>query len=184
MAFKQQNADAATKKQEQRSREQMSDLYLQLLEKYPIVLLEDPFAQDDWYGWINFNRHGLVELVGDDLLATNQKRIALAHGQKACNGLLLKINQIGTISEAIAAAKKAFGYNWSVFVSHRSGESTDDLIADLVVGLRAGHLKSGAPCRGERVVKYNRLMDIEDELAARGIKSVFAGERFWEGARM
>ncbi|RFU28548.1 hypothetical protein B7463_g7794, partial [Scytalidium lignicola] len=125
-----------------------------------------------------FNADCPIELVGDDLLATNINRLKIAEEKKALNSMLLKINQIGTISEAIDAANFAYGLGWSVFVSHRSGESTDDFIADLTVALGTGHLKSGAPCRGERVVKYNRLMDIEDELIGAGEKTVYAGEGF------
>jgi len=160
-------------------RSAMADLYRKLIEKYPqIVLLEDPFAQDDWESWTNFNVDCKIELVGDDLLATNIRRIETADEKKACNALLLKINQIGTITEALAAARKAYSLGWSVFVSHRSGETTDDFIADLTVGLRTGHLKSGAPCRGERVAKYNRLMDIEDDIKARGLPCIYAGSSF------
>lgn len=160
------------------SQQSLMELYTKLLEKYPIVLLEDPFAQDDWEAWTEFNKNCPIELVGDDLLATNIERVNEADQKKACNSLLLKINQIGTISEAIDAAKRAYTLGWAVFVSHRSGETTDDFIADLTVGLGTGHLKSGSPCRGERVAKYNRLMDIEDELKAEGSKVSYAGVSF------
>jgi len=160
------------------SRAELSHLYQELIGKYPIVLLEDPFAQDDWEAWSQFNQTCNIELVGDDLLATNLERIKIAHEKKACNALLLKINQIGTITEALTAAKTAFSLGWSVFVSHRSGETTDDFIADLTVGLGTGHLKSGSPCRGERVMKYNRLMDIEMELVAQEQKHWYAGVDF------
>lgn len=102
------------------SKAELVDLYQNLLSKYPIVLLEDPFGQDDWAPWSDLNSKCSIPLVGDDLLATNKKRIAEAHAKSACNALLLKINQIGTITEAIAAAKQAYSYGWSVFVSHRS----------------------------------------------------------------
>jgi len=157
---------------------QLSDLYRQLIERYPIVLLEDPFAEDDWASWTEFNKTCEIELVGDDLLATNTERIKIAEEKKACNSLLLKINQIGTITEAIEAAKMAFSLGWSVFVSHRSGETTDDFIADLTVALATGHLKSGSPCRGERVAKYNRLMDIEQQLNEQGQRYLYAGTNF------
>jgi len=161
------------------SRDEMAQLYHDLMKKYPIVLLEDPFAQDDWESWTAFNADCPIELVGDDLLATNIKRINQANEVKACNALLLKINQIGTISESIAAAKRAYELGWNVFVSHRSGETTDDFISDLTVGLGTGHLKSGSPCRGERVAKYNRLMDIEDEIKERGAKTaIYVGKAF------
>lgn len=103
MAFKNKHADKADDESEMQSRAEMSKLYHELTEKYPIVLLEDPFAQDDWQAWTEFSKHCPIELVGDDLLATNKKRISIAHSKKACNSLLLKINQIGTITEAIAA---------------------------------------------------------------------------------
>lgn len=157
---------------------QLAEIYSHLLKDYPLVLLEDPFAQDDWERWTMFNENCSVELVGDDLLATNINRINVAHERKACNALLLKINQIGTISEAIDAALRAYELGWAVFVSHRSGETTDDFIADLTVSLGTGHLKSGSPCRGERVAKYNRLMDIEDDLERRNVEHHFAGENF------
>lgn len=161
---------------EPKSYQEMAKLYHSLLEAYPIILLEDPFGQDDWPAWTEFAKDCKVELVGDDLLATNIKRIKMGEEKKACNSLLLKINQIGTITESLAAAAEAYAAGWSVFVSHRSGETTDDFIADLVVSLKTGHLKSGAPCRGERVAKYNRLMDIEDDIKARGLKLRYAGE--------
>lgn len=156
----------------------MAKLYHEILEQYPVVLLEDPFGQDDWPAWTSFNVECSIELVGDDLLATNKKRIEKAHLKRACNALLLKINQIGTITEAINAAQQAYSYGWSVFVSHRSGETTDDFVADLTVGLGTGHLKSGSPCRGERVAKYNRLLDIEEELVRAGHKALYAGQSF------
>lgn len=160
------------------TRKEMVALYHGMLKHYPIVLLEDPFAQDDWDSWTVFNQDCPIELVGDDLLATNITRINEANAKKACNALLLKINQIGSISESIAAASRAYELGWAVFVSHRSGETTDDFIADLTVALGTGHLKSGSPCRGERVAKYNRLMDIEDDLKQRKIDGRFAGEGF------
>ncbi|KAM0554972.1 hypothetical protein ACHAPJ_006710 [Fusarium lateritium] len=150
------------KEPRRRSPEDLSKLYDDLLSKYPIVLLEDPFAENDWPSWTKYNKHCQIELVGDDLLTTNVERVKLAKEHEACNSMLLKINQIGTISEAIEA----------------SGETTDDFIADLTVGLRAGHLKSGAPARGERVAKYNRLMDIEDELKGQGKPCSYAGVIF------
>jgi len=184
MGFKAQGKSSSSEKDEMKSKSEMIKLYHGLMDKYPIVLLEDPFAQDDWEAWTQFNSDCPIPLVGDDLLATNKKRIEMAKGKNACNALLLKINQIGTITEAIEAAKQAYSYGWSVFVSHRSGETTDDFIADITVGLRAGHLKSGSPCRGERVAKYNRLMDIEDELSHGGQAYQFAGSDFRHAAVM
>jgi enolase len=180
LAFKQSKSGSALMKGEWLDTEGMMKLYNELLDRYPIALLEDPFAEDDWQAWTRFNATCPVELVGDDLLATNKQRIITAHEKKACNVLLLKINQIGTVTEAIDAAKLAYSYSWSVFVSHRSGETIDDFIADLTVGLSTGHLKSGSPCRGERVAKYNRLMDIEQELEVKGARWIFAGKGFRE----
>ncbi|KAI5291167.1 hypothetical protein KEM52_000238 [Ascosphaera acerosa] len=159
---------------------QLANLYLQLLQKYPIILLEDPFAQDDWASWKAFNKQvgSRIELVGDDLLATNISRMKVAKKHEAVNSLLLKINQIGTISESMRAAQMALTSHWRVFLSHRSGETTDDFIADLAVGLGIGHMKCGAPCRGERVAKYNRVMDIEDECKRAGRHVVYAGRQF------
>ena len=112
-----------------------------------------------------------VQIVGDDLLVTNVKRIKKAISVKACNTLLLKVNQIGTITESLAAARLSMDNKWNVMVSHRSGETEDSFIADLAVGLGCGEIKSGAPCRGERLAKYNQLLRIEEEL---GDKSIFA----------
>lgn len=116
-----------------------------------------------------------VQIVGDDLTVTNPKRIEMAVTKKACNALLLKVNQIGTVSESIEAAKLAIKSGWGVMVSHRSGETEDTFIADLVVALKAGQIKTGAPCRSERTAKYNQLLRIEEEL---GEKCMFAGEDF------
>ncbi|KAI5303810.1 hypothetical protein KEM56_007166 [Ascosphaera pollenicola] len=159
---------------------QLAALYHDLISKYPIILLEDPFAQDDWNSWSTFKKQvgDKIELVGDDLLATNINRMKAAKKRDAVNSLLLKINQIGTITEAVEAAHRALLYGWRVFLSHRSGESTDDFIADLAVALGIGHFKCGAPCRGERVVKYNRVMDIEEESRRAGRHVVYAGKEF------
>ncbi|KAL2000298.1 hypothetical protein VTN02DRAFT_3304 [Thermoascus thermophilus] len=168
-------AEGGKQQQQKLSTDELCGLYDSLLRDYPIVLLEDPFAQDDWNSWRHLNKTCSIELVGDDLLATNLDRLSMAREHGACNSLLLKVNQIGTISQAIAAAQMAYSYGWRVFVSHRSGETTDDFIADLAVGVCSGHLKSGSPCRGERVAKYNRLMDIEDELKAAGADYRYGG---------
>ncbi|KAI0428743.1 Enolase, C-terminal TIM barrel domain-containing protein [Xylaria sp. FL1042] len=157
---------------------QLASLYDDLISRYPVVLLEDPFAEEDWSSWTKFNQTCQIELVGDDLLTTNVERIKLAKSKEACNSMLLKVNQIGTVSEAIESNNLCTHLGWNVFVSHRSGETTDDFIADLTVGLRTGHLKSGAPARGERVAKYNRLMDIEDELVAKNASCLYAGSHF------
>ena len=144
---------------------ELGDIYSELTQSYPIVSIEDPFAQDDWGSWVEFTQENKkLQVVGDDLLVTNVSRINDAIKKKACNALLLKINQIGSISESIDAAKLSFENDWNVMVSHRSGETEDCFIADLVVGLGAGQIKSGAPCRSERTAKYNQLLRIEEEL--------------------
>lgn len=154
---------------------QLGDLYEELIKKYPIVSLEDPFAEDDWETWSSEFPKLPIQIVADDLTVTNPLRIKTAIEKKAADGLLLKINQIGTISESIQAAKDAFAAGWGVMVSHRSGETEDTFIADLTVGLRTGELKSGAPARSERMAKYNQLLRIEEEL---GDKAIFAGSKF------
>ena len=120
----------------------------------------DPFDQDDWEGYVNFTaRIGeSTQVVGDDLLVTNPTRIQTALDKKACNALLLKVNQIGTLTESIKAAQMSLSSKWGVMVSHRSGETEDSFIADLVVGLKTGQIKTGAPCRSERLAKYNQLL--------------------------
>jgi len=147
-------------------------------EKYPLVSIEDPFDQDEWDGYRQFTAEvgSNIQVVGDDLLVTNPKRIAKAlDGEPAVNALLLKVNQIGSVSEAVEACKMAQEKGWGVMVSHRSGETEDVFIADLSVGLRAGQIKTGAPCRSERNSKYNQLLRIEEEL---GDKAVYAGPNF------
>lgn len=154
---------------------ELGDLYADLLAKYPIVSLEDPFAEDDWETWSgNFSKLP-IQIVADDLTVTNPLRIKTAIEKKAASGLLLKVNQIGTLSESIQAAHDAFAAGWGVMVSHRSGETEDTFIADLTVGLRTGELKSGAPARSERMAKYNQLLRIEEEL---GDKAIYAGKYF------
>merc|ERR1711862_21996 len=145
------------------------------------VSIEDPFDQDDWDAYTSFTAAvgDRVQIVGDDLLVTNPKRIAKAmEDSPACNALLLKVNQIGSVSEAIEAAKMCQERGWGVMVSHRSGETEDVFIADLSVGLRAGQIKTGAPCRSERTAKYNQLLRIEEEL---GDRAIYAGMNFRSG---
>lgn len=153
---------------------QLGDLYRSFIEKYPIVSIEDPFDQDDWEGYTAFTTSvgENTQVVGDDLLVTNPSRIKTAFEKKACNALLLKVNQIGSLTESIDACTMSQGENWGVMVSHRSGETEDSFIADLVVGLGTGQIKTGAPCRSERLSKYNQLLRIEEQL---GDKAVFAG---------
>jgi len=159
--------------------DQMIDYYKAWVEKYPLVSIEDPFDQDDWEAYTAFMKEcgDKVQIVGDDLLVTNPKRVAKAMegDMPACNALLLKVNQIGSVSEAIEACKMCQERGWGVMVSHRSGETEDVFIADLAVGLRAGQIKTGAPCRSERNAKYNQLLRIEESL---GRRAYFAGEKF------
>lgn len=138
--------------------------YQELVVKHNIVSFEDPFDQDDFSSYKKFTPTVKCQIVGDDLLVTNVERMKLAHKKKSCNALLLKVNQIGSVTESIAAANLAKKYGWSVMVSHRSGETEDTFIADLVVGLGVGQIKTGAPCRSERLAKYNQLLRIEEEL--------------------
>lgn len=142
--------------------------YEQWVKEYPIWSIEDPFDQDDWATYTKFTAQigGRIQIVGDDLLVTNPKRIEEGIKRKAMNGLLLKLNQIGTVSEAIEACKLSRAAGHGVMVSHRSGETEDAFIADLVVGLGCGQIKTGAPCRSERLAKYNQLLRIEEELGA------------------
>jgi len=148
------------------NREELTNFYSSLFNKYPFVSIEDPFSEEDWQGFKEFTEKFGKEItvIGDDLLVTNLERIKKAVAEKSCNGLLLKLNQIGTVSETIEAAKYAMQNGWKVMVSHRSGETCDDFIADFAVGIGADFIKIGAPCRGERVAKYNRLLRIEEEL--------------------
>merc|ERR1711881_764335 len=134
---------------------ELGDLYRSFIDKYPIVSIEDPFDQDDWEGYSAFTESvgSSTQVVGDDLLVTNPKRIQTAIEKKACNALLLKVNQIGTLTESIKAANMSHEQGWGVMVSHRSGETEDTFIADLVVGLGTGQIKTGAPCRSERLAK-------------------------------
>lgn len=142
--------------------------YKKMIEKYPIVTIEDPFDQDDWANWSKFcNDVGeKVQVVGDDLTVTNITKIKEAVDSNAANCLLLKVNQIGTISESIDAVKLSKHNGWGVMTSHRSGETEDSYIADLAVGLCTGQIKTGAPCRGERTAKYNQLLRIEEQLGS------------------
>jgi len=171
--FKNKKNDGSFKK----SADQLSDLYREFVNEFPVVSIEDPFDQDDWeaYHKLTASIGTSIQIVGDDLLVTNPKRIATAVEKKACNALLLKVNQIGSITESIQACKSAQAAGWGVMVSHRSGETEDTFIADLVVGLGTGQIKTGAPCRSERLAKYNQLLRIEEEL---GANAKYAGAQF------
>jgi enolase len=155
---------------------EMVQLWADWVRKYPIAVLEDGLAEDDWGGWKLLNQAlgQKIELVGDDLFVTNVQRIARGIAENAANAVLIKLNQIGSLTETISAIEMARKAGWGAMVSHRSGETVDSFIADLTVAMATGHLKTGAPCRGERVEKYNQLMRIEEEL---GAAAVYAGRK-------
>lgn len=154
---------------------ELADLYKSFVAEYPVVSIEDPFDQDDWDAWTSLTKTVNVQIVGDDLTVTNPKRIRTAVEKGSCNCLLLKVNQIGTITEAIDAHNLAKQNGWGTMVSHRSGETEDSFIADLVCGLSTGQIKTGAPCRSERLAKYNQILRIEEE---QGKNAVYAGKNF------
>jgi enolase 1/2/3 len=158
------NLNFKSKKSLLLTNEELLNYYIKLVNNYPIFSIEDPYAEDDWKSFAKITKKlgKNHQIVGDDLLVTNTERIKKAITMKACNSLLLKINQIGTITESIAAAKLASKNNMKIMVSHRSGETKDDYIADFAVGIGASQIKSGAPNRSERLSKYNRLMKIEE----------------------
>ena len=153
------------------SSEEMVEYYAGWVAEYPIVSIEDGMAEDDWGGWriLNERLGARVQLVGDDLYVTNVGRLERGIEERISNSILIKPNQIGTLTEAIEAVGMARGEGWTVVVSHRSGETEDTTISDLAVGLGTGQIKAGAPCRGERTAKYNRLLRIESELGDRAI---------------
>jgi len=143
---------------------QLLNYYLKLIKKYNLISIEDPFEQEDFVSFAQLRQKSKIQIVGDDLTTTNVERIKMAVKEKSCNCLLLKPNQIGTLSETLAAVKLAYQNGWKVMVSHRSGETEDTFIADLAVGIACGQIKAGAPCRGERTAKYNQLLRIEEAL--------------------
>jgi enolase len=154
---------------------EMVHMYAEWVNKYPIRVLEDGLAEDDWDGWKLLNQAlgEKIELVGDDIFVTNVERITRGIQENIANAVLIKLNQIGTLTETIAAVKLARQAGWGAMVSHRSGETVDSFIADFTVAMGTGHLKTGAPCRGERVEKYNQLLRIEEEL---GSRATYAGQ--------
>merc|ERR1719253_217907 len=162
---------------------QLGDFYASLCKDYPMITIEDPFDQDDWQAWTDMTTAvgGPTQVVGDDLTVTNVTRVQKAIDTKACNALLLKVNQIGSVSEAIDAVKLCKQNGWGVMCSHRSGETEDVTIADLAVGLCTGQIKTGASCRSDRNAKYNQLMRIEEEL---GSNAVYAGTTWRKPAWM
>lgn len=162
--------------------EELADTYASLVSRYPIVSIEDGLAEDDWDGWkvLTARLGKTITLIGDDLFVTNIQRIQRGIDENAANAVLIKPNQIGTVTETIAAVRLAQTHGWSAVVSHRSGETVDSFISDLAVAMETGSIKSGAPVRGERVEKYNRLLRIEECL---GDAAVFAGKgTFTHGA--
>ncbi|OEL34702.1 Enolase 2 [Dichanthelium oligosanthes] len=176
--FKEENNDGSQKI----SGDSLKNVYKSFVSEYPIVSIEDPFDQDDWVHYAKMTEEigEQVQIVGDDLLVTNPTRVAKAIKEKSCNALLLKVNQIGSVTESIEAVKMSKHAGWGVMTSHRSGETEDTFIADLAVGLSTGQIKTGAPCRSERLAKYNQasgsqLLRIEEEL---GAAAVYAGAKF------
>mmetsp|Transcript_43077 Transcript_43077/g.126635 ORF Transcript_43077/g.126635 Transcript_43077/m.126635 type:complete len:497 (-) Transcript_43077:353-1843(-) len=157
--------------------EELMAVYEEFVKDYPMVSIEDPFDQDDFasYKAMTEKLGERCQIVGDDLLVTNPTRVGKAIEEKACNALLLKVNQIGSVSESIEAVNMAKAAGWGVMTSHRSGETEDSFIADLAVGLKTGQIKTGAPCRSERLAKYNQLLRIEEEL---GKAAIYAGNSF------
>ncbi|MSO25388.1 MAG: phosphopyruvate hydratase [Candidatus Nanopelagicaceae bacterium] len=154
--------------------EQMITYYRELVAAYPLLSIEDPLDEDDWDGWTNLTAQlgDKIQIVGDDLFVTNPERLQRGIENKSANALLVKVNQIGTLSETIAAVTLAHNNNFKSMMSHRSGETEDTTIADLAVALNCGQIKTGAPARSERVAKYNQLLRIEEELAT---AAVYAG---------
>ena len=163
----------------------MIDYYAKLVSEYPIISIEDGLAEDDWAGWILLTAKlgKEVQLVGDDLYVTNMKRLKRGIKEKASNSILIKPNQIGTLSETLSVIQKAQKVGWTTIISHRSGETEDTTIADLAVAEDVGLIKSGAPCRSERLAKYNRLLRIEEELGAEaryaGQQALQLGGKIW-----
>lgn len=150
------------------SADEMVDYYEKLIKAYPICLIEDGLAEDDWDGWkvLNSRLGNMIELVGDDLFVTNVEYIARGISEKCANAALIKLNQIGSLTETVEAVRMCQRAGWGAFVSHRSGETIDSFIADMTVALDTGHLKTGAPARGERIEKYNQLLRIEEDMGA------------------
>ena len=162
---------------------EMVDFYVDLVNKYPIISIEDGLSEDDWDAWaLMMEKLGdKVQIVGDDLLVTNVKRIEMGFARKAANSLLCKVNQIGSLTEAIQSVEMVQRHGWTAVVSHRSGESEDATIADLAVALNAGQIKTGAPARSDRVAKYNQLLRIEDDL---GDSAIYPGLKAFTNLRL
>jgi len=161
--------------------DEMIKLWESWANQYPIILLEDGLAENDWTGWQNLTKTlgNIIELVGDDIFCTNKKILAEGIQKGVANSILIKLNQIGTVTETLETIEMAYRNGYNAFVSHRSGETPDSFIADLTVAVNAGHLKTGSGCRGERIEKFNQLMRIEHEL---GKASCFAGKKAFKNA--
>uniref|UniRef100_T1JBI9 Enolase n=1 Tax=Strigamia maritima TaxID=126957 RepID=T1JBI9_STRMM len=157
------------------SSDALGHIYHDFIKHYPMASIEDPYDQDDWAAWTKLSSETSIQIVGDDLTVTNPKRIQMAVDKKSCNCLLLKVNQIGSVTESIQAHCLAKQHGWGTMVSHRSGETEDSFIGDLVVGLSTGQIKTGAPCRSERLSKYNQILRIEEEL---GADAIYAGRNY------
>jgi enolase len=157
-----------------------------LVSDYPVISIEDGLAEDDWAGWLLLTAKlgKEVQLMGDDLYVTNIERLERGIAQKASNSILIKPNQIGTLSETLSVIRRAQTAGWTTIISHRSGETEDTTIADLAVAVDAGFIKAGAPCRGERLAKYNRLLRVEEQLGASarypGKEAFYNLERSWK----
>ncbi|MGB9836031.1 MAG: phosphopyruvate hydratase [Candidatus Saccharicenans sp.] len=162
--------------------EEMVAMYADWVERYPIISIEDGLAEDDWEGWkiLNQTLGQKIQLVGDDIFVTNVSRIKKGLEQNVANAVLIKLNQIGSLTETIEAINLARSHGWTAMVSHRSGETVDSFISDFTVAMGLGQLKTGAPCRGERVEKYNQLLRIEEEL---GSGAVYAGRSILKGQK-
>ena len=162
--------------------DELINYYTKWVAEYPILSIEDGLDEDDWSGWQSLTAKlgKKVQLVGDDLYTTNVERLKKGIEQKASNSILIKLNQIGSLSETMAAIQMARKTGWTTIISHRSGETEDTTIADLAVAVNAGQIKTGAPCRSERVAKYNRLLQIEEEL---GKAASYAGENAFYNIR-
>ena len=154
------------KKNKQMNTDELIEMWEEISDKYPIFSIEDPLDEEDWKGWekITEKLGDKIRLVGDDLFVTNVKRLKRGLKNKCANAILIKPNQIGTVTETINAVEMAQNMGYIAIMSHRSGESEDTTIADLAVGLNTGYIKTGAPCRGERTAKYNRLLRIEEQM--------------------
>jgi enolase len=161
---------------------EMVEYYSKLVSEYPVISIEDGMAEDDWEGWKLLRQRlgDKVQLVGDDLYTTNKERLSRGIAENSSNSILIKLNQIGTLTETLAVMDMAKKAGWTSVVSHRSGETEDTTISDLAVAMNTGQIKAGAPCRSERVAKYNRLLRIEEEL---GKRAMYAGEGAFRNLR-